>query len=186
MKVENITKKYGENTVLSGFTADMTEKTVYLITGESGAGKTTLIRILAGLEKPDSGSVERGENVSLLFQEDRLFSHLTAKENISVICGEKEKADRLLEAVVLSDAADKLPHELSGGMSRRVAIARTLSFEADTYIFDEPMKGLDASLKSSIARLMINETKGKRVIIVTHEPEDFGFCRAKAINIKNS
>lgn len=182
MRIENITKKYGSDLVLNGFSAEIRDG-ITLITGNSGVGKTTLMRILAGLEKPDSGEIKEGGKVSFLFQEDRLFSHLTAKQNVELVCNDGEKAEDLLISLSLGDALEKYPDEMSGGMKRRVAIARALSFESDVYIFDEPLKGLDTELKKDVARLMIEKTRGKPVIIVTHEKEDFSFVEYNEIKL---
>ena len=185
VKIDSVTKSYGGNKVLSDFSAEIPDNGVTVITGRSGAGKTTLTRLIAGLEKPDSGSIDRRGRVSVLFQEDRLFPQLTARQNVAAVAGVDNagKADRLLKEVGLADAADKFPSELSGGMRRRVAIARALAFEAETYIFDEPMKGLDPELKKTAARLIFSETSGKCLIVVTHEPEDFEFCNPVGIHV---
>ena len=94
LTLKKLSKSYKTNQVLKDFYMDCPTVGVVALMGASGIGKTTLLNIIAGLEKSDSGSVESVGRVSVLFQEDRLFSHLTAKENIAVICGEKEKADR--------------------------------------------------------------------------------------------
>ena len=169
MKIENLCKSYGDKTVLRDLTLELPDTGVTVLSGASGCGKTTLLRLLAGLETPDSGTLPPLGRVSYLFQEDRLFPHLTAKENVALVAD----GDGLLASLGLEDSADKFPHELSGGMKRRVALARALAYDADTYLFDEPFKGLDAAMKETALALLLRKTDGKRVILVTHEPEEF-------------
>lgn len=166
MQIRHLYKAYGEKQVLRdlsfAFPTGLT-----LLCGASGTGKTTLLRLLCGLETPDSGEAEGAGRVSVLFQEDRLFSHLTARENV-LLAG--EKGVEYLMALGLGDSLDKLPQELSGGMNRRVALARALALSADTYLFDEPFKGLDAAARDAAFALIRTVTSGKTAVIITHEP----------------
>ena len=185
MKIENISKSFGGKRVLSDFSLSIPENEMTVITGQSGCGKTTLLRIIADLEKADGGTVSDAGRISFLFQEDRLFAHLTALQNVQTVLGKSErgKAAQMLSYLKLADALNKYPRELSGGMKRRTAIARALAFDADTYIFDEPMKGLDLALKEETAAVMAKMTAGKTVIVVTHEPELFAKFAVKTVNL---
>ena len=180
MKIENLCKSYGNKKVLENLSLDLPDSGVTLLCGPSGRGKTTLLRLLAGLEKPDSGTVSSVGRVSYLFQEDRLFPTLTAEENVRLV---SEAGAPLLDKLGLADSRDKKPSELSGGMKRRVALARALAFDADTYLFDEPFKGLDATLKNTALDLILTVTAGKRVILVTHEPEELLPIAAKVVDL---
>ncbi len=136
--------------VFGDFSMELREGEALAVMGESGSGKTTLVKLLLGLIEPDSGTVEGFEEkrVSVVFQEDRLLPWYSAKENIALVLHGMDKAEReqkaleLLAETELSEAADKPIHELSGGMQRRVSIARALAFGGDIIILDEPLKGL--------------------------------------------
>ncbi len=175
MTLSHVYKSYGGKAVLTDLTLTLPDDGLILLTGPSGIGKTTLLRLLMGLEKPDSGQVSDVGRVSVLFQEDRLFPHLTAADNVALVLSKERRfeAEQLLFRVGLEKDGDKYPSELSGGMCRRVAIARMLATEADTYLLDEPFKGLDPERKQAVRDLILEKTAGKRVVIVTHEPEDF-------------
>ena len=155
--LKNISKSYGGKAVLDNVNIEIPGSGVFGIFGASGQGKTTLIRLLCGLEKPDGGEIigSDGMNFSVVFQEDRLFPSLTALGNISLVSDETT-ARRLLD-------------ELSGGMSRRVAIARALAYGGDALILDEPFKGLESELKEHIGKLISEYAQTKPVIIVTHD-----------------
>ncbi len=170
MLLKNITKAYDGKTVLDGINLEIPENGIFGIFGASGHGKTTLIRILCGLEKPDGGEVigTRGIKFSVVFQEDRLLPSLTALENVALV-SDKVTAAEILKKVGLSDSADKYPSEMSGGMSRRTAIARALAYSGDVLILDEPFKGLEAELKERIGGLFREYAQSKPVIIVTHD-----------------
>ena len=175
---ENIYKSFGEKAVLCGISLSVKQGALTLIVGQSGIGKTTLLRILSGLETADSGKINGLENkkISYLFQEDRLFPWLTATENVYAVSNEKskkEKAAALLSELSLGDALDKFPHELSGGMSRRVAIARTLMFDGDVVILDEPFRGLDSESEKNALSVIKKYCEGKTVIAVTHDVTQF-------------
>ena len=125
------------------------EKGFCAITGRSGRGKTTLLYLIAGLYEPDRGSIQRnGETISMVFQEDRLLPWETAAQN-AAIASTREIAAKLLTELGLGAELDKYPRELSGGMKRRVSIARALAAKADVYIMDEPFKGLDPETRSA-------------------------------------
>ncbi len=189
IKAENISKSFGEKNVISGLSCFIEHGKVTLVVGPSGAGKTTLLRILAGLEKADTGEIHGLENkkIAYLFQEDRLFPWLTALENVAAVCderGRKEKALSLLSELGLGDSAKKFPHELSGGMSRRVAIARSLMADGDVVILDEPFQGLDTESEMRTLEVIKKYCEGKTVIAVTHDTEQFNGYADKMITIK--
>lgn len=166
--LKNISKSYGNNAVLENINAEIPDCGIFGIFGPSGCGKTTLLRIICGLDSPDSGKISGAKKFSVVFQEDRLMPTLTAFENVSAVADELT-AKRWLEKVGLDESFDKLPSQLSGGMQRRVALARAFAFDAEALILDEPFKGLEAELKESIAKLICEYAQNKPVILVTHD-----------------
>ncbi len=171
----NITKKYGEQTVLDNFLLTVSDGEKIALTGESGVGKTTILRVLSGLEAVDSGNIICDEKMAYMFQEPRLLPWKTAKENILAVL-QKENyylADKYLNVVGLSDAADKAPSELSGGMAQRVSFARFLAFAeesgATVLMLDEPFSALDKETADKMLNLLLDFAIDKIVILVTHD-----------------
>lgn len=177
IEVKNISKTYDGKKVLNDFSCSIPDTGITVLRGASGIGKTTLIRIIAGLEKADGGRVEgtADKKISVVFQEDRLFAHMTALENASVASDEKT-AEKFLKEFGLGEDMDKKPDELSGGMCRRVAIARALAFGGDLLILDEPFKGLDAGTKETVFGTVVNFAKTAAVLLVTHDHVDAGIA----------
>ncbi len=171
MKFNNVSVSYGDKKVLSSFSAEFDGLTC--IFGPSGCGKTTLLRTAAGLIKAQSGTVEDvPKKIAVMFQEDRLFPWLTALENVAIVMPEDKKhlAINYLRQVELENEASSLPDSLSGGMKRRVALARALAYDADMLILDEPFKGLDQPL---IERLVpIIKGLDIPVMVTTHSAEE--------------
>jgi len=147
------------------------------IMGPSGRGKTTLLRLILGLEKPDGGAVEGAENArfSAVFQEDRLLLGRTSLENLRFVQGDRfdEAADRaLLEELGLPDIDGKPVREFSGGMRRRAALARALCVPFDALVLDEPFTGLDDDSRRRCLEAVRRRTDGKLVLLVTHDRAD--------------
>lgn len=169
-----VSKAYDGQSVLKDLDLRIEDGKITAVMGPSGLGKTTLLKILLGLEKCE-GSISgmKGREVSAVFQESRLLPWLTLKQNLELVCGPgHEKAiDAALALMELTDAADKKPAELSGGMQRRGALARALAYDGDTYILDEPFTGLDEELKDRIAGRLCERwrAEGKTVLFVTHD-----------------
>ena len=148
------------------------------IVGASGCGKSTLLNLLAGLDSPSSGGLDVVGRTGLMFQESALFPWLTVAGNVELALKLRKvpKADRrgrvaeLLELVHLSDFADKRPHELSGGMRQRVALARTLAQDADILLMDEPFGSLDAMTRDVMHDELesIWQRTGATIVFVTH------------------
>ena len=177
IEVCGLTKRYGEKTVFEDLNFAFPKGGCAVLTGPSGVGKTTLLRVIAGLEAPDAGTVAGTQTLraSYIFQENRLLPHAGALENILCVAPDREKALYYLERVGLSDAKDRPAGKLSGGMKRRLAIARALAYGGDIFYMDEPLRELDAGTEETVARLLIEETRGKTVLLVTHDPD---FARA--------
>ena len=164
--------------VLDDVNVTFGEGKVTAVMGPSGEGKTTLARIIAGLETADGGQVEFSDEavVSFLFQEDRLLPWLNIYDNIVLSVGGAECSARvrtLAERLEISDTLWQLPAALSGGMRHRAALARTFLAECNLLILDEPFRGLDDALKERIVnKLWEIETAGKTVILITHNQDD--------------
>ena len=180
IELQNIQKSYNGRVVIENLSLTVAFGQRIALTAPSGCGKTTLLHIIAGLVKPDGGSVSgyRFDDICMLFQEVRLFSRFTALENVmAVLKGsrmeKKEKAMQWLAKVELApEDMHKLPDMLSGGQQQRVALARALAAECPIVLLDEPFKGLDADTKKQIYSLADKVLAGKTLLLVTHDPED--------------
>lgn len=171
LTVQHLTKSFDGVPVLSDFSCAFPDSGIVYIVGPSGQGKTTLLRCIAGLEKPESGEVLGvPERIAYCFQEDRLLPWRTALGNLEAVLGRRRREEclRWLALVGLSDARDKYPNELSGGMRSRVAFARALAFDAPLLLLDEPFHALDDATRSAMEELLLRETAGRLVLLVTH------------------
>ncbi|MBQ8594334.1 MAG: ABC transporter ATP-binding protein [Oscillospiraceae bacterium] len=178
LEFKNVNFLYDDKKILENFSFSASETKSTAILGPSGFGKTTLLNLAAGFLKPQNGIVVPFSGKStFIFQEDRLLPWLTALENLTFVNIEKEKALEYLKKVGLSECSEKYPEELSGGMCRRLAIARALAFGGDVFFFDEPLRGLDIKTSAEILELIKSETAGKTLFLITHNPnEAFFLC----------
>ena len=165
IRIDGLTKRFGrrgrETTALQNVSISVSDHEFLCVVGRSGCGKSTLLNLIAGLDSPDDGSIDlRGRRVGVMFQEANLFPWLTVGGNIEIalrLSGVPERAvgrrtEELLEAVQLGGTSKKRPHELSGGMRQRVALARTLAQECQILLMDEPFAALDAITRDAHAR----------------------------------
>ena len=182
LEFRNVGFSYGEKEIFKDFSFSLKEGTSTAILGPSGYGKTTFLELASGFLKPQSGIVTPFcGKPTFVFQEDRVLPWYTALENLTAVNIGKEKALEYLEKVGLSDCADKYPDELSGGMCRRLSIARALAFGGDVYLFDEPLRGLDIKTSAEILELIKSETTGKTSLIITHNPKEAFLLSEKII-----
>ena len=152
--------------------------------GPSGSGKTTLVRLLLGLEKLRRGSITGtdGLRFSAVFQEDRLLGWKTVLENTALF-SDTETAKALLERLGLSDFADAMPDQLSGGQKRRAALARALAHPFDVLVLDEALTGLDAETKAQCLAVIDEIVGGRTLVLVTHEATETAALRAALIQL---
>lgn len=173
MKISNLWFSYDNKVVFEDFSLE-TKEGITCLMGASGKGKTTLLKLVAGLLKPDRGTIDNGnKSVSFMFQEDRLLPWLTVRENVLLVTDKIKETDELLKELDI-DGNLKIS-ELSGGMARRVALARCLLFDGEMLLMDEPFKGMDSKLIEKVAQIIIRQNK--TALITTHSLEE-----AKALN----
>lgn len=191
--ISSVSKSYGGRTVLDNVTLTLEPGAVTALVGASGAGKTTFMRLIAGIERVDSGTIHSGDlllssarahmpteqrHIGLIFQDFALFPHLNVKGNIEFGLSHLPKesrtktADEWIERLGLADRALAYPHQLSGGEQQRVAIARAMAPEPRALLMDEPFSGLDPERRESTRReaLSIVRSAGVPTLLVTHEP----------------
>ena len=179
IKVDHVSKAYGEQQILRDLCCVFPEGKTTCIRGRSGCGKTTLIRLLLGLDIPDKGKIEgiSDRKISAVFQEDRLCENLSAASNIRLVCTETI-SDRELEEEYKAVALQKPVRELSGGMRRRVSILRALLADSDCVIMDEPLRGLDEKTRTKTIDYILKKTERKTLIFVTHEEQEAVWLKA--------
>jgi len=191
LELKNISKKFKDKEILSNFNLKVEENKILAIVGPSGGGKTTLLRMLAGLESIDSGEIIfNGENLPLnelekrnllgfVFQDFQLFPHMTVLKNLVIspiqTMGIKKdeaeaKAIKLLEQLGLEKHYKSYPYSLSGGQKQRVALARAMMIEPKIIGYDEPTSALDPELRLEVEKLILQNKKlGITQIVVTHD-----------------
>ena len=209
LQVKNLNKSFGKNKVLNNISFDVKSGEVCVLLGKSGAGKTTILRCINGLEDFDNGEIivdncviknrnhisQYRDKIGMVFQNFNLFPHMSVLENIisspvNVFKKSKEeavlKAKELLKMVDLEDKIDAYPHELSGGQCQRVAIARACALTPKVLCFDEPTSALDIDSIEKVSSIIRDlKSKGMAILIITH---DIGFANNisdKVIKISN-
>ena len=186
MQIEHISKSYGSQSVLQDVSFRL-ETGVTCLMAPSGSGKTTLLRILLGLEAPDSGVIlDAPGRWGVLFQEDRLLEHLNAMENLRFAIGpalDTGAAESLLTRLGLGDEPKKATRDYSGGMKRRLALARALLAPSDALALDEPFTGLDEENREICLQIIAEAARKKPVLLVTHEPADAEVLHADLLRL---
>lgn len=185
ISLKNIYKSFDGRAVLQEVNLSVAPAERVCLVGASGCGKSTLLSIAAGVLEPDSGDVMLCEGVRMayLYQENRLLPWLTALENITVTGVSEDYARAMLERVGLGADTHKKPKQLSGGMKRRLAIARALAYGGDIYYLDEPLQGLDDGTAGQILRVMLEELTGKTALIVSHSSAEIEALATRIINL---
>ena len=177
IRVDNVSKSYGDKRVLNNVSCEFEDGKIYCIMGESGVGKTTLIRLIMGLEKPDEGYISSSKQFAAAFQEDRLLEDRDAVDNVMFVLkngGSKsrEQTEQYLSELLPEDRLHIRVDSLSGGMRRRVAVARAMLSDRNTIILDEPFTGLDDETKKTVINFIKKWQNNRTEIVVTHSYTD--------------
>lgn len=183
-----VTKAFGSNKVIEDLDLTIQDGKFTVLVGASGCGKTTLLRILTGLEAPDCGEITGvPARIAMVFQEDRLVDSLTARANLRLALGagyDPADAQALLNELDLPDALRRTVGELSGGMKRRVALARALLYDAPLLVLDEPFKGLDETTARQCMDALARRAAGRAVLLVTHDAQEGDYLHARTLQME--
>jgi putative spermidine/putrescine transport system ATP-binding protein len=193
LEFSNITKRFGSTVALHEFSLTIRSGELVSLLGPSGCGKTTALRIAAGFEIADHGTVKSGttditampanrRNMGMVFQSYSLFPHLTVVDNVAfglkmrkiATRERRQRAMEMLELVRLSNLEDRYPHQLSGGQQQRVALARALAIKPSVLLLDEPLSALDAKVREEVRQeiRLLNKTLGTTTLFVTHDQDE--------------
>ncbi len=180
--LKSITKTYGEKVVYKNFSLCLQNNTITTILGGSGVGKSTLLRMIAGLESCTSGTIEvLSGRRGMLFQEPTLLPWFTVEKNIRIPLERSmtkleidSHVSRIITAVELEDAQELYPHELSGGMKQRVSMARAFAYPSELLLLDEPFQALDLRLRATLGELFLRLWKDapRTTLMVTHDIQE--------------
>ncbi|MBA3234788.1 MAG: ABC transporter ATP-binding protein [Chloroflexi bacterium] len=193
VRVHGLRRVFGDVVAVDDVSLDVRPGEMLTVLGPSGCGKTTVLRLIAGLDRPDAGTIDIGgrrvsgggasvpperRRVGMVFQDVALFPHLSVRDNVGY--GLRRDPDRevrvreMLDLIDLPDAADRMPHELSGGMQQRVAVARALAPRPDVVLLDEPFSSLDAALRTQLRGDVreILRSAGTAAVFVTHDQDE--------------
>ncbi|MBE6929922.1 MAG: ATP-binding cassette domain-containing protein [Ruminococcaceae bacterium] len=177
---------YGDQVIFDDFSHTFPAGSVCCVMGGSGRGKTTLFRLLLGFLQPDSGTIEGlPGKCAAVFQEDRLLEAFTPVTNLRFACPYVSKADAAaaLDALGLGDSLSKPVSALSGGMKRRVALARCLLSDGELLILDEPFKGLDEHTRTRVVDWVKRERRGRMMLVATHDENDIAALDAQVLRL---
>lgn len=186
--LSGISKAFDGKAVISDISLMIKAGETVCIRGRSGIGKTTLLRIIAGLTQPDSGTMSGvPDRIAFVFQEDRLCEEFSALSNVRLVTGRAMPEETILKhlgELELAGSAMTPVRDFSGGMKRRVALARAVCAEPELLILDEPFKGLDYELKLRAIAYIKKHSVGKSVICVTHDPSEAELMGGSVIDLE--
>lgn len=174
LQIRDLSHRFGEKVIFEHFDLCLEEGGLYGLTAPSGRGKTTLLRILMGLQLPDSGSIPRGVRYSAVFQTDRLLPGRKPADQLLLVRGksaDRGAAEGFLSGLLPAESLVQPVEELSGGMQRRVAIARALWAESDCVLMDEPFTGLDEETLRHTVDFILRNRGGRTLLLSTHQKE---------------
>ncbi len=187
LELKNTNFSYGEKQILNDFSLKVSGEKAVCLFGNSGCGKTTVMKLLAGIIKPQSGTVATEKKLSCVFQENRLIESATLKYNLKIVLSKEQYtyAKRLLCELDMENTLNMKVQSLSGGMKRRAEIIKAVAFSGDALLLDEAFNGLDEANKQKCAEIIKNDflNKGKLVLIISHNKEDAHLLNADVINI---
>ncbi len=185
LSIKNISFSYNDKKIITDFSLNINKGDKICFFGESGCGKTTLLRLISGLEKPQEGSIIYNEcyNFSIVFQENLLLPFKNIIDNITLFGASEENAIQNLKALGLRDVLHKMPDELSGGMQRRVALARALSNDFNILILDEPFNGLDDENIENSTKHILSISQDRPIILVSHSVKEAELLGTKIIRL---
>ena len=193
IRIKNATKKFGENTVISGISLDIHDKELFTLLGPSGCGKTTLLRMIAGFNTIEGGEFYFNDkminnmevstrNIGMVFQNYAIFPHYTVRQNVEFGLRNrkyskdemKKEADKFLKLMQIYELRNRKPEQLSGGQQQRVALARALVIKPDVLLMDEPLSNLDAKLRVEMRQVIrdVQKEVGITTVYVTHDQEE--------------
>lgn len=167
----DVEKSYGDKKVLEHFNACFPAGEVSYLTWHSGEGKTTLLRLLAGLDKPDGGFLQTPQTCGMVFQEDRLCMEYSAIRNVELVTGDRDRSRQALLQLLEPDEIEKPCCQLSGGQRRRVALVRAMEAEREFVLLDEPFTGMDIKTREQAQRYIADVRHDRTVLIATHQYE---------------
>lgn len=174
IEASNISVKFGEKYIIKNLSFTLKENKTYAVMGKSGVGKTTLLNAVFGLLDLSEGAINfpPGKKKAFIFQDNRLINWLSVFDNVKYVTKNTKNVENALKITGLWEDREKYPNELSGGMKRRLSIARAYAYGGDVFFIDEPLYGLDIKTEGNMLKLIKKMTENKTAFVVTHDPNE--------------